>query len=523
MPSPALHDYDRVAYPSMAHPQTFTDNLALKGFVRGMNVAPPDRCRVLELGAGDGFNLAAMAMLHPDSTYVGIDYAADAVARGRKMLAELDLTQVRLEEGDIRSLDPALGEFDYIIAHGVYSWVPYEVRDALLQALAKHLAPQGVGFISYMALPGSFMRETVRTIMRFHSRSATDVAEKARHARSILKLAASAPIEENLYTKLLEGEWKVIEAHSDEGLFHDELSEISAPLLFTDFLEHASRHHLVFLSEAEYHLPFGRLQDAAREQLRPLEQNRVMLEQYMDFIDGRRFRQTLLVRPGQGESMTFDRMDSLYVRLPAEKSSGSDDLNSPEPIEYRGLKRSGLRAKTPLEKAVTLELSTWRREFRPFPALLKAVRERFAAAGLTPDSDHERTIRKYVLQSNVAGLVELAQKPSLAAHRIPERPRTTSLALWQITHGHAALVSLAGKFVEVEGLLGKFLFSLLDGTRDRAALLAEVRSFLTMVHAKAREAGQPALNLPDPDAPDLAAQLERSLQGLTELELIYAD
>ena len=143
MPPTASNDYDRVAYPTMAHPQTFAEFLSVKGFLRGLKVAPPGHCRVLELGCGDGFNLAAMAAVYPESSYVGIDYSAEAIERGRGFMSGLGLKQVRLETADIRSRhirgrdrhEPALrGKSTCFCGHAPITPAPARTRQATNEA-----------------------------------------------------------------------------------------------------------------------------------------------------------------------------------------------------------------------------------------------------------------------------------------------------------------------------------------------------------------------------------------------------
>ncbi len=522
MTTPAANDYDLVAYPSMAHPQTFAEFLSIKGFLRGLDVAPPERCRVLELGCGDGFNLAAMAAIYPEATYTGIDYSADAVARGRRIIADLGLKQIRLETADIRALDqlePHLGEFDYIVAHGVYSWVPPEVRNALLTAIGRLLAPQGVAFVSYLALPGALMRELVRTIIRFHTRAVPDPSEKAKQSRSLLHLIAQGSMEPNHYTQWVVTELDTIEKHTDEALFHDELSSVSAPLLFTDFIEHAASHGLQFLSEAEYLLPVSRaLTDEVREQLRPLEANRVLLEQYLDFMEGRRFRQTLLCRKGLGERLEGGRLDRLWVNCRAAPANNQPSLTETAPLEFFGLKNSSLRATTPATKAALLELSSRRGEAMPFPELLAATRDRLSREGLVIDADFDSAMRLYLCRACLPGLVEFSWGRRPYSVSVPARPYAHPLARWVLSHDAPSVLSYTGRFVEVNGTLGRHLLSLLDGTRDHAALVAEMSAYLTAQHDEAQARGESA-GLPAPDDPALEEQLLRSLRGLAGLGL----
>src|SRR5580693_4601208 len=116
--------YDSVIYPSYTHPQTHPDRLAVIGSLFGLEPAPVNRCRVLELGCGNGTNLVPMAWGLPQSEFVGIDLAALPVERGQRMIRDLALKNVRLVQGDLLQVDAGWGKFDYIIAHGLYSWVP---------------------------------------------------------------------------------------------------------------------------------------------------------------------------------------------------------------------------------------------------------------------------------------------------------------------------------------------------------------------------------------------------------------
>ena len=143
--------YSRVPYPGLAFPQTHPDRLALLATLHGLDPAPPDAARVLEVGCADGLNLVAMAGHAPGLHAAGFDLVDPAL--GRQAAAELGLANVELEQGDLLDARDR-GEFDYVVAHGVYGWVPAPARDALMALIARALAPHGVAFVSYNALPG---------------------------------------------------------------------------------------------------------------------------------------------------------------------------------------------------------------------------------------------------------------------------------------------------------------------------------------------------------------------------------
>jgi len=162
--------YNQVRYLGRPLKQTHPDRLATVAGLFGMPAAAPSECRVLELGCGDGGNLIPMALGLPRSGFTGIDLAGDAIREGCAVVSALGLRNITLRQLDLMEAGPELGEFDYIIAHGLYSWVPPEVRERLLHVCRAHLAPSGVAYVSYNTYPGFHRREMFREMMLYHVR-----------------------------------------------------------------------------------------------------------------------------------------------------------------------------------------------------------------------------------------------------------------------------------------------------------------------------------------------------------------
>ena len=173
---PATNAYDEMPYPGTAQAESHPDRLATLAFLHGMTPASPDRCRVLELGCSDGGNLIPMAYALPDSQFLGLDSSAREIATGQQRIANYGLANVALRQVNILDVGPELGQFDYILACGVYSWLPAEVQDKLLQLCQQLLAPQGVAYVNYNTYPGWFLRGMARAIMLHHTRNITKPA-----------------------------------------------------------------------------------------------------------------------------------------------------------------------------------------------------------------------------------------------------------------------------------------------------------------------------------------------------------
>ena len=179
--------YDEVLYPNSPFAQTHPDRLATLAILFGMDPAPLPRCRVLEIGCGNGENLIPMAFQYPAAEFLGIDAAGIAIDAGNQEIATLGLANLRLQHRDIMDAGPELGTFDYVIAHGFYSWVPEPVRDKMLAIVQASLAPQGVAFVSYNALPGGRLRQMFREMMLFHAGGATELDTRIHLGREIVQ------------------------------------------------------------------------------------------------------------------------------------------------------------------------------------------------------------------------------------------------------------------------------------------------------------------------------------------------
>jgi SAM-dependent methyltransferase len=282
--------YDAIAYPGRPFAQTHPDRLATLATLFGLTPAALEDCRVLELGCGDAGNLVPMALALPGARFVGIDAAPGAIERGQRLADALELQNVELVATRIEDYAPPEDGFDYVIAHGVYSWVPAPVRDRLLESCRTALAADGVAYVSYNALPGGRLREALRDMLVFHTAGLEDARERIAQARELLRfLLAGAPADQP-FAAAMRGHVERLVGSDDALLAHDELSEDNVSVYFHEFADHASRHGLQYLAEADFfEMQTGVVPDAVSDALRDVG-DVVRREQYLDFLKGRMFR-----------------------------------------------------------------------------------------------------------------------------------------------------------------------------------------------------------------------------------------
>lgn len=460
--------YNRVRYIGFPMAQTHPDRLAVIARLFGMAAAPPGECRVLELGCADGGNIIPMALGLPRSRFTGLDLAASAIAEGRTLVAALGLNNITLLERDLMEAGPELGEFDYIIAHGVYSWVPEDVRERLLHICRANLAPQGVAYVSYNALPGFHCREMFRQMLLFHLEGVEDPAERVRQAIEFiqsLNQCATSPLTRALFAEelqhLTQSHWWYV--------YHDDLEPVNYAPYLHQFLAQSHAHGLQYLGEAHFpEMQGGLYAKPAVEKSRQWAQGDVLrTEQYLDFIKGRRFRQTLLCRAevALSPSPQPEPLTSMYFASPISPVSPAPDLSPGVWEEFRGPRGLPLRSDDPQVKTALARLHAVWPQFMPFAELL-------AQAGGEPALLADLLLHIYGVE-----LIDASVRPDPFPLRPGERPVASPLARLQAKDG-TRVTTLRHTQVDLADDIDRCLVQWLDGTRDRPALAEALRAFL---------------------------------------------
>jgi methyltransferase-like protein len=475
--------YDQVPYPSHPLPQTHPDHLATLATLLGLNPPPLNHCRVLELGCASGGNLIPMALSLPGSTFIGVDMSAQQIDDGRQTVDALELTNIELRHLSIVDVDQSFGSFDYIICHGVYSWVPPQVQEKILSIIQHQLVPNGVGYVSYNTHPGWHLRGLIRHMMGYHvSRYPDDSPEMSiNRARRLLDfLERAAPDRDQAYSALLKEQAQLLRLHSDSYLFHEHLEEHNEPIWFLDFCERLATHRLRYLAEAEFGMMIAGISFApeVQRELEELAPNLLEKEQYMDFVRNRSFRQTLIchdhLRPNY--DIRSERITEFYVASPVRPVAEPPNLKteSPENFASDGL---SVESATPIVKAALLCLGEAWPGAIPFDSLVTVARarlERDAGAGNEVANEQEirvglaRALLTMFATSNGA-LLRLSLRPPLLATSASERPLASPLARLQAQQGRP-IANLRHESVTMAPF-DTHLLPLLDGTRDNAALL----------------------------------------------------
>lgn len=476
-PQETPYSYDLVPYESHSYPQSHPDHLATLGSLFGLEPSPVNRCRVLELGCASGGNLIPMAYRFPESTFVGFDLSVRELEIGRKMIQDLGLKNIVLNHLDIMDVHDSLGRFDYIIAHGIYSWVPDRVQDKIFAICNRNLSPLGMAYISYNTYPGWHMRGMIRHMMLYHTSQFQDANEKIREARALIDfLANSIPGEKDHFALLLENELGLIRRSEDSYIFHEHLEEKNAPLYFHQFVERAEKQGLQYLAEAEFSsmLTSGFPKEVG-ETLEGISKDLIAAEQYMDFLRNRLFRQTILCHSELSLERTLvaDNLEGLLIASRAAPESKPVDLVPGVKQTFRTETGAWTKSDFPVTKAALAVLRDAWPNAMTLDTLMKGaeqlLQEKLPTLKLNP-AEGKESLGEDILHCFAGNVVELHTCQADFVTAVSANPMTSPLAAYQADHG-LPIVNQRHESIEVDPL-SKELLKAMNGTRDMKTLLA---------------------------------------------------
>jgi methyltransferase-like protein/2-polyprenyl-3-methyl-5-hydroxy-6-metoxy-1,4-benzoquinol methylase len=487
--------YDAVPYPSLSYSQSHPDRLATVARLVGMSPAPVTNCRVLEVGCASGGNLIPMAEQLPESEFVGIDLSARQIAIGQEAIRTLGSARrakrVTLKTLDIMDADESLGEFDYIIAHGVFSWVPRPVQEKLLELCCRNLAPNGVAYVSYNVYPGWRLLGAAREMMLYHTRKTAEPMAKAQRARELFEflhesLGGNQQNERHFlrpYINFLRQERAHLQEHQDALLLHDELEEVNDPIYFNQFAARAAQHGLQYACEADFSkVMLNNLPNGVADELAKLATNLIELEQYLDFVRNNTFRQTLLCH----EAVTLNRalrpelVPNFYLASRARAESPEVDMRAGQVVKFCAPDDATLALDHPLSKMAMLCLGkAWPRALS-FGELLAAAHgslsNTHASRAEAPTAADAylvavNLLKAYTYSNN---LMELHGVAPQVESTVSERPMMSAWVRYQAAHEARPKVTNVWHERVSFDELDSFLAQRLDGAHDQVALVDAV-------------------------------------------------
>ena len=445
--SPTPTSYDQIAYPSLIFWQSHPEAMAVIARLHGIDAPPVETARILHVGGGDGLDAIAMATAFPKADVVNFDIAEAALMRGRRWSQAAGLTNVRHELIDILdAADTLEGPFDYILAHGIYAWVPEQIRAAVMPMIARLLSPKGIAFISYDALPGGYTRTALHQMMLHRLRNVEAPAERLAAARALLRDFAKPTDKDQPVTVAMKKDAEAALLQAEGSFYHDILNEYYSPQALMSVAADAKRNGLHYLGEAR-----GRAWEKGfldHEHARMSEEALLDRLQSQDYATGRYFRSSMFIRAGT----PFSRI----VQQEAAKDMWAWTRATAADAHTFKTDRLALRIPDP-ERAAMMH------------RLIASGSQMIPVAEFATSPELLGVLCHYALE----GMVELRTVAPCFVTQAGDRPIASPLARVQAAEGESRLVTLRHDWTTLDHAGLARLLMLLDGTRDRASLAEE--------------------------------------------------
>ena len=516
--------YDAIPYRSVPFPQTRPERLAGIARIFGLETPPIETARVLELGCGSGGNIIALANDYPKARFLGIDSSAVQIADGWTTIEALGFKNIQLKHRDILALGADLGEFDYIICHGVFSWVPQPVQERILEICRQNLAPNGVAYVSYNTYPGWHIRGIVRDMMCYHGMQFDDLSTRLVQAKALVQFVAdTGKLQDGPYKRLLRDEFEIIAGADASYLHHEHLEENNRPIYFHEFARMLAVNGLQYLGEAEFSTMIStNFAPETAETLNKLGAHDILqMEQYMDYVRCRYFRQTLVCR----RAVTLQRQLSAevvgdwFLSSRAKPTVAEPAFDPSEVVEFKA-PGAGLNCRSPLTKAALVELA---REW-PLPIRFDELFDRAMASAAAKNFPMEVAgARAFfageMLSGMAAGIVEWQLSPVNFTTTIGERPLASRLARHQAV-ASGSVANLRGEPVNLDEI-HRHILRKLDGETDRGQIVEYLLSQLQSGALVLRREGDDAPVTDEVEQRELLiTALEKALENLARLALL---
>ena len=164
-----------IAYGSGVYLETAPAHLSLSALLGGVRAPDPGRpFRYLELGCGTGLGLGLMAAANPHAQFLGVDFNPAHVAAAERLIEAAGLDNLVVREAsfaDLAAAPPPAGQrFDYVAAHGVWTWVAREVQQDIVRLLDGWVSPGGLVYLGYNNMAGWASTLSLQQVLSEHAR-----------------------------------------------------------------------------------------------------------------------------------------------------------------------------------------------------------------------------------------------------------------------------------------------------------------------------------------------------------------
>lgn len=468
--------YDETPYVSTPIMSSRPESIRAVASMHGLPAADLETARILELGCASGGNLIPVATRFPNAQCIGLDLSGKQIDAGRKLVEACGgLSNLELRQGSISDIDTSWGKFDYILCHGVFSWVPGEVREAILRVCKENLADTGVAQVSFNAYPGWKSREIVRDAMIFAAQDGGSAHDRLVKARAMIEIVSKHADKDSIVSKSIDDARKALTENNDAYVIHEFLEPFNQPFYLQEFVRQIRGSGLEYLGDSELPTMF---MDNYPESMRKAVDDyqpklAVEAQQFLDYLVNRTFRSSLIAHPEQIAKLN-GRLGPMTGRhFDATFTNEFDAQGNIVPNRLKDRNGMVYESSHPVFMIIA-ELLT-----RAYPATVSYADLKHAVFARTQAamSDIDQAVEHFLRMMVIRGTANSFDAPGKVARKVSDRPLVKFFEREHIRQqfkqqpesGRFTAWSLGHQELLLDPF-GAWLATQLDGTRDVTAL-----------------------------------------------------
>lgn len=477
--------YDNVPYPNFAHSQTHPTHLYTLSKLFGLTPKPVQQSRVLELGSASGGNLIPMACHFPSTQFIGIDLSSIQINQGVEQIKDLKLKNIELRHQSFENFKKNEGEFDYIICHGIYSWVTDETRSQILSICKNNLNSNGVACVSYNSYPGWHIVKGIRDLMIWYTKDIDAPQEKLKKSRHILNLLLNTFADKTLpfQTLYYQEITNILSRMVSMGnyIYHDHFEINNDPFYFYQFMDEVKKHQLNYICDAYLVNGFiDLLPQNLLSELREIE-DLTAVNQIVDFIYNQRFHHSIITHQHNQihRKISPKKIREFYFKYQCETDNPDlteKDIGKLARVRFHN-DACNLEVKNPVAQHFMLLLMQNKDKFIHYETLCQQL----ALAGPIHDLEELKLFidnELSLLSMAFAGLIKICSYPATYILEVTQKPLACPLARY-LAKKQEYITNRNHTFVKLDSV-SKVLLPYLDGQHDLAALMQVAKKCLDL-------------------------------------------
>ena len=311
--------YDEVPYKSISFPETHPLNQKIILGLLGFETPETEKARILEIGCSFGGNLIPFALNNKEADVIGIDLSEYQINEGKKIVEKMGIKNLKLYPINILEYNNEFGQFDYIICHGVFSWVPEAVQEKILKVIKESLVENGSAVISYNTYPGWKKLDILKDMMNFRENIFQKNSSENMADGKIEKRIGRGKETLGLFEKfsnIIDDDFKetieIVKNKENHYLYHEYFESDNNPLYLQEFNEKLLNNDLIHICDTTLSKSFiadNRL-ELEEHISSECKDNNILREQYYDFIYNRQFRSSIITHKNNFDKVRLNGSES---------------------------------------------------------------------------------------------------------------------------------------------------------------------------------------------------------------------